>query len=67
MRNSRGLLVPMSSFASVKWATGPAQIVGFNYYPSVRISGSAKPGYTSGDAIARDGAADGAVAARLRL
>ncbi len=28
------------------------QIVGFNYYPSVRISGEAKPGYTSGDAIA---------------
>lgn len=24
---------------------------GFNYYPSVRISGSAKPGFTSGDAI----------------
>jgi hypothetical protein len=31
--------------------TGPTQIVGFNYYLSVRISGSAKPGYTSGDAI----------------
>ena len=28
------------------------QIVGFNYYPSVRISGSARPGYSSGDAIA---------------
>jgi multidrug efflux pump len=35
----------------VNWAMGPTQIVGFNYYPSVRISGSAKPGYTSGDAI----------------
>ena len=28
------------------------QMVGFNDYPAVRISGSAKPGYTSGDAIA---------------
>ena len=27
-------------------------MVGFNYYPSVRISGSARPGYTTGDAIA---------------
>jgi multidrug efflux pump len=27
-------------------------VVGFNYYPSVRISGEAKPGFTSGDAIA---------------
>src|SRR6185437_8688965 len=31
---------------------GPSQIVGFNYYPSIRISGEAKAGYTSGDAIA---------------
>ena len=34
-----------------KWSVGPTQIVGFNYYPSVRICGAAKPGYTSGDAI----------------
>jgi multidrug efflux pump len=52
VRNSRGQLVPMSSFATARWSMGPAQIVGFNYYPSVRISGSAKLGYTSGEAIA---------------
>ncbi len=52
VRNSQGQLVPMSSFATVNWEVGPTQIVGFNYYPSVRISGSAKPGYSSGDAIA---------------
>jgi multidrug efflux pump len=52
VKNSRGQLVPLSSFATVEWATGPSQIAGFNYYPSVRISGSAAPGYTSGDAIA---------------
>ena len=52
VRNSKGVLVPLSSFATLKWTLGPTQIVGFNYYPSVRISGSAKPGYTSGDAIA---------------
>jgi multidrug efflux pump len=52
VRNSQGRLVPLSSFASVGWAVGPTQVVGFNYYPSVRISGSAKPGYTTGDAIA---------------
>jgi multidrug efflux pump len=51
VRNARGQLVPMTSFATVNWTIGPTQIVGFNYYPSVRISGSAKPGYTSGDAI----------------
>jgi multidrug efflux pump len=51
VRNSSGQLVPMSSFATVQWSVGPSQIVGFNYYPSVRFSGSAKPRYTSGDAI----------------
>ena len=51
VRNDRNQLVPISSFATVRWSLGPSQIVGFNYYPSVRISGSAKPGYTSGDAI----------------
>ncbi|MGL4263907.1 MAG: multidrug efflux RND transporter permease subunit [Afipia sp.] len=52
VKNSQGHLVPLSSFATIKWMVGPTQIVGFNYYPSVRISGEAKPGYTSGDAIA---------------
>src|SRR6476661_4197742 len=51
VRNARGQLVPVSSFATARWSVGPSQIVGFNYYPSVRISGAAKPGYTSGDAI----------------
>ena len=51
VRNARGQLVPVSSFAALQWSVGPTQIVGFNYYPSVRISGTAKPGYTSGDAI----------------
>jgi multidrug efflux pump len=52
VRNGEGRLVPFSSFASLRWKVGPTQLIGFNYYPSVRISGSAKPGYTSGDAIA---------------
>ncbi|MDE2601594.1 MAG: efflux RND transporter permease subunit, partial [Bradyrhizobium sp.] len=52
VKNSRGQLVPFSSFASVEWSKGPTQIAGFNYYPAVRISGEARPGYTTGDAIA---------------
>jgi multidrug efflux pump len=52
VRNGQGNLVPFSSFASVKWTVGPTQLVGYNYYPAIRISGSTKPGYTSGDAIA---------------
>ncbi|MHC2622553.1 hydrophobe/amphiphile efflux-1 (HAE1) family protein [Bradyrhizobium huanghuaihaiense] len=52
VKNSRGQLVPFSSFATVEWARGPTQIAGFNYYPAVRISGEARSGFTSGDAIA---------------
>lgn len=52
VKNSRGQLVPFSSFATVEWAKGPTQIAGFNFYPAVRISGEARPGFTSGDAIA---------------
>src|SRR5204862_3956413 len=52
VKNRVGQLVPFSAFASIEWAKGPTQIAGFNYYPAVRISGEAKPGCTSGDAIA---------------
>jgi len=52
VKNSKGQLVPFSAFATIEWARGSTQIAGFNYYPAVRISGEAKPGYTSGDAIA---------------
>jgi multidrug efflux pump len=52
VKNAKGQLVPFSSFASIEWAKGPMQVIGFNYYPAIRISGEAKPGYTSGDAIA---------------
>ncbi|WP_257165465.1 efflux RND transporter permease subunit [Bradyrhizobium sp. SRS-191] len=52
VRNSAGEMVPFSSFARIAWSVGPTQVVGFDGYPSVRITGNPKPGYTSGDAIA---------------
>ncbi|MDU6378220.1 MAG: efflux RND transporter permease subunit, partial [Bradyrhizobium sp.] len=52
VRNSAGEMVPFSSFAKVVWDVGPTQVVGFDGYPSVRITGNPAPGYTSGDAIA---------------
>ncbi|UFZ01461.1 multidrug efflux RND transporter permease subunit [Bradyrhizobium ontarionense] len=51
VKNTRGQLVPFSSFATIQWAKGPSQIAGFNYYPAIRISGEARPGFTSGDAL----------------
>ncbi|MFK3691246.1 multidrug efflux RND transporter permease subunit [Agrobacterium tumefaciens] len=52
VRNANGGMVPVSSFASVEWARGPSQVVGYNGYPAIRISGQSAPGYSSGDAIA---------------
>src|SRR5690606_7160064 len=52
VRNASGGMVPLSSFATVEWQKGPAQIVGYNGYPAVRISGQAAPGHSSGAAIA---------------
>jgi multidrug efflux pump len=51
VRNASGGMVPLSAFADVKWQRGPAQIIGYNGYPSVRISGMAAPGVASGAAI----------------
>ena len=67
VKNSRGQLVPFSAFATVEWSKGPTQIVGFNYYPAVRISGEAQAGLHLGRRHRRDGAARGQAAARLRL
>ncbi|MGL4668019.1 MAG: efflux RND transporter permease subunit [Saezia sp.] len=50
--NNEGQLVPFSVFASVKNSSGPVQTLRFNGYPTMKISGSAAPGYSTGDAIA---------------
>ena len=50
--NNRGQAVPLSAFATTRWVTGPMQTVRYNGYPSMRISGSAAPGFSTGAAIA---------------
>ncbi len=51
-RNNQGQMVPLSSFASYEWKQGPVQVVRYNSYESVRIGGSAAPGYSTGEAMA---------------
>ncbi|MEF9603117.1 efflux RND transporter permease subunit [Paracoccus sp. PXZ] len=51
-RNNRGEMVPLSAFATARWALGPTQVVGYNGLQAVKISGSAAPGHTSGQAMA---------------
>jgi len=50
--NSKGTLVPLGAFASTRWITGPVQTVRYNGYSTMRISGDAAPGYSTGDALA---------------
>ncbi|MBK9200738.1 efflux RND transporter permease subunit [Candidatus Skiveiella danica] len=49
--NNKGQAVPLSAFASTRWITGPMQTVRYNGYPSMRISGSAAPGQSTGAAM----------------
>ncbi|RAH99554.1 multidrug efflux RND transporter permease subunit [Acuticoccus sediminis] len=51
VRNSGGGMVPLSAVASLDWQTGPAQVIGYNGYPAVRLAGSPAPGHSSGEAI----------------
>ena len=50
--NAKGQAVPIGSFATTNWSVGPMQTIRYNGYPSMRISGEAAPGYSSGAAIA---------------
>ena len=49
--NNKGQQVPLSAFASTKWVTGPMQTVRYNGYPTIRISGDAAPGHSTGEAL----------------
>lgn len=50
-RNTKGEMVPLSAFVTADWLKGPTQVVRYNSYDTVRISGSASPGYSSGQAM----------------
>lgn len=52
VRSANGGMVPFSAFATVEWEQGPAQVIGYNGYASVRLSGNAVPGVSSGAAVA---------------
>ncbi len=49
--NNKGQAVPLSSFATTRWITGPMQTIRYNGYPSMRIAGGAAPGHSTGEAM----------------
>ncbi|HEU5280363.1 MAG TPA: multidrug efflux RND transporter permease subunit [Gammaproteobacteria bacterium] len=52
VRNHNGIMVPLSSVVHTKSISGVDLMTRFNNYPAVKITGSAAPGYSSGQAIA---------------
>jgi multidrug efflux pump len=49
--NTQGKPVPLSSFASTEWVTGPMQTIRYNGYPSMKLTGEPAPGYSTGQAL----------------
>ncbi|MBP6865823.1 MAG: efflux RND transporter permease subunit [Candidatus Didemnitutus sp.] len=52
VRNSRGEMVPFSTFANARWAYGSPRLERYNGVPSLLINGEGAPGVSSGDAMA---------------
>ncbi|MCD6281519.1 MAG: efflux RND transporter permease subunit [Deltaproteobacteria bacterium] len=52
VRNTKGKMVPFSSFASGRWTYGGAKLERYNGFPSINIWGEPSPGHSSGEAMA---------------
>ena len=51
VRSQSGQLVPLTALATLREVSGPEVVERFNVFPAAKVMGSAKPGYSSGDAI----------------
>jgi len=51
-RNDKGQMVPIGSVATFRDITGPYRVPRYNLYPAAEIQGNARPGYSTGDALA---------------
>ena len=47
-----GQMVPIRAFSTVRFISGPDSVQRFNAQPAIKFFGDAKPGYSSGQAIA---------------
>jgi HAE1 family hydrophobic/amphiphilic exporter-1 len=52
VRGRDGQMVPLGTLLTVEERLGPSSITRYNLYPTATINGSAKPGVSSGDALA---------------
>ncbi len=52
VRSSNGQMIPVRAFTTIRFISGPDSVQRFNALPSIKLLGDAKPGYSSGQAIA---------------
>ncbi|PXX40026.1 efflux RND transporter permease subunit [Undibacterium pigrum] len=52
VRSNTGQMIPVRAFTTIKFITGPDSVQRFNALPSIKLLGDAKPGFSSGQAIA---------------
>jgi len=52
VRNAHGGMVPLRALAEAKLVQGPQTVVRYNGYRGAVVNGAAKPGYSSGQALA---------------
>ncbi len=52
VRNARGDMLPLSEVATARWIVGSPKLDRYNGLPSMKISGSAAPGRSTGEAMA---------------
>jgi multidrug efflux pump len=51
VRNNTGGMAPFSSFATSRWAVGPASLTRYNGLPAIELQGQGAPGISSGAAL----------------
>ncbi len=51
VRNKKGDMIPLGTFIRVDETLGPQTILRYNLYPAASITGSAAPGFSSGEAL----------------
>ncbi|HEX5364102.1 MAG TPA: efflux RND transporter permease subunit [Gallionella sp.] len=52
VRNNKGGMVPLGELATARWVVGSPKLDRYNGLPAMKISGSAAPGHSTGEAMA---------------
>ncbi len=51
VRDQDGNMIPLSTLVTVSDTVGPQAVIRYNLYPAATISGSARPGFSSGESV----------------